>query len=231
MDVFLMPAGGTRYELYSEVPDDDPAADGAHRRGLRGSVTTWFRGAMARAEHERRHGAHRKAPGADRRGRLARARDRLFRWMAEAIAEQRLLWHLRGQREVTLVFPDDMAERDATAFVRGALRADADKHWRWLLVDSVGVILSLLLVIIPGPNLLLYYFGFRAVGHFLSLRGARQGLDRVAWRANASAPLAALRQALALPAAERDARVQDIAAHLRLPHLPRFFERTAVRGA
>jgi hypothetical protein len=65
------------------------------------------------------------------------------------------------------------------------------------------------------------------VGHYLSLRGARQGLQRMTWRNEPSAPLADLRRALDLGADVREHRVRDIASRLQLEHLASFFERAA----
>jgi hypothetical protein len=87
------------------------------------------------------------------------------------------------------------------------------------------------LVILPGPNLIGYYFGFRMVGHFLSMRGARRALDRVAWTARATDLLVELRATMDLEPDEREARVHDIAAKLQLERLARFFLRTAVPSA
>ena len=74
-----------------------------------------------------------------------------------------------------------------------------------------------LLVLVPGPNFVAYYFAFRMVGHFLSLRGARHGLAVVQWTAKESAPLTQLRAAIALDGEA-----------LKLEHLARFFERSAI---
>ena len=41
----------------------------------------------------------------------------------------------------------------------------------------------------PGPNAIGYYFAFRVVGHFFSVRGARRALDVVQWTNVPSAPL------------------------------------------
>ena len=100
-----------------------------------------------------------------------------------------------------------------------------------MIIDALLFALSALLVILPGPNVVGYYFGFRMVGHFLSMRGARQALSGAEWPARASAPLADLRAIIGLDPDERDARVHDIAAQLRLEHLAGFFRRTAVPGA
>jgi len=223
MDVFLVPVGADRYELYCEVPDEPHDGDSEPPAGFFKRMKHRFSVMLAEAEHERRHGRG-EAP----RGWLGRFRARTMRWVAEAVAEQRLLWHLRRQTAATLFFPDDLAESAAVERRRRQLGRDFDKHRFWLIVDSLGFIASGLLFFVPGPNVVAYYFAFRMVGHYLSLRGARQGLVVVSWMNEPSAALAALRAAIALQPGVREERLQALATELRLEHLPRFMERTAV---
>ena len=76
-----------------------------------------------------------------------------------------------------------------------------------------------------------YYLAFRVVGHYLSMRGARQGLDCVEWDLRPSDPLAELRGLVALEPEVREARVCEIAERLRLERLVTFFDRSAVPSA
>jgi len=227
MDVFLVPAGGSRYELYCEVGDEPAAPEQEPSSGWRRRLIDGFTAMVRSVEAARHSAAHRRATK-QRRTLARRIRDRVVCWLAEKIAEQRLLWYLRGQRQVTAWFPDDVGEQQAAASVRHILRADADRHLRWLLVDGVGLVVSLMLIPLPGPNILLYYFAFRVVGHCFSLRGARHGLDRVDWRMRSTAALTDLREALALDREVRKRRVMEIASRLGLQHLATFFERIAV---
>lgn len=243
VDVFLVPIGSDRYELYCEVPDDLPELDAERPRGflrqrLREGPRGWFALAheglrrlrvifhqmIVEAERERR------APRAEhrQRGWLRRLRGRVLRWVAESIAEQRLLWHLRRQADACLYHPDDVDGAAAIRIMGQQLSRDFDKHQFWLIFDALGLLVSFVLVPIPGPNLLLYYFGFRVVGHYLSLRGARQGLDVTTWRTEPREPLTELRRAIELDPAAREQRVNDIAVRLRLEHLATFFQRIAV---
>jgi hypothetical protein len=250
MDVYLVPVGPARYELYCEVPEEDEtepgAADGeggAHPpRGFFGRVIAWpgnffrrlragFREMLAEAERERRQERSGAAPEESDRGWMTRARTRTMRWVAESIAEQRLLWHLRRQTEACLFFPDDIEESRATGVLRAQLRADFEKHRFWLAIDGVLFVLSGVFFFVPGPNAVAYYFAFRLVGHYLSMRGARQGLSSVKWRAQPSAPLAELRRAIGLEPAAREEHVQSVALRLELEHLASFFARTAVPQA
>ena len=233
MDVFLVPIGDVRYELYCEVPDVPVEFDAEQAgTGVRRFIARWrhrltdaFRKVIAEAERERREA---RAERKDQRGWFGRVRARAMRWVAESIAEQRLLWHLRGETAACLFHPDDIAAADAVALMRKQLGRDFDKHQFWMIFDLLGLVGSFLLVPIPGPNILLYYFAFRVVGHYLSLRGARQGLNGTSWRTEASAPLTELRRVAVLDGPARDARVSEIAGRLRLEHLAAFFERTAI---
>ena len=121
-------------------------------------------------------------------GWFERVKRRALRMVAESIAEQRLLWHMRRQHEAVLVHPEDLAGEAAMAIVRPALKADFEKHRRWLVIDGVLVLLSALLILVPGPNVLGYYFAFRVVGHYFSMRGARQALDHVVWTTRPTTP-------------------------------------------
>jgi hypothetical protein len=121
-----------------------------------------------------------------------------------------------------------MAGDAADGLMRQQLARDFEKHRFWLAIDSVLMVGSGLLILIPGPNVIGYYFAFRVVGHFFSVRGARNGLSKVAWATVPSGPLTDLRHALSLDAAGRLREAEGVATRLRLDHLATFFQRTAV---
>ena len=72
-----------------------------------------------------------------------------------------------------------MTFEQVMVLIRRMLQRDYERHRLWLVVDTIGLIASGLLMLVPGPNLLAYYFAFRVVGHWLSMRGAAQGLQHV----------------------------------------------------
>ena len=228
MDVFLIPVAADRYELYCEVPEDedpDHATDHSARRPYLRTLIARFREMLAEAERERHQPESVQPPPASLYQRVKR---RVLCRVAEVIAEQRLLWHLRKQQTVTLHYPDDLDGAGANALVRATLRADYEKHRRWLIIDALLLVLSGALALVPGPNLIAYYLAFRVVGHYFSMRGARHGLDAVQWAHRPSTPLAELRQAIGMAPDQRTARVMDVAARLHLERLVRFFQRTVV---
>ena len=231
MEVYLVPIGKTRYELYCEVTDQVPSEEEAGSAGIFRRSYRRFRELLAAEQEQRQARRAARSSSLNERGLARRLRDRMLRWVAEAISEQRLLWHLRRQHEATLVYPDDLDGARAMVITRGGLQRDFERHRFWLIVDGVAVlILGPLLFFVPGPNLIAWYFLFRMVGHFLSMRGARQGLDGIVWKSSASSALADLRQAISLTPSLRASRVRDIASRLRLEQLAAFFERTAIRS-
>jgi len=227
MEVFLIPVALDRYELYCEVPDEDPTgALPDHDRGWFRGLARRFSQALAELERERNAGLPPPAPGG-----LAHLKFRLKRLIAETVAEQRLLWHMRRQTAARLVHPVDLDGPRAMAVARAQFKSDYEKHLRWLLVNSLLFVASGLLAILPGPNVIAYYLAFRVVGHYMAMRGARQALRVVQWSTDASGPLAELRALLADTETDRRSRVEAIAGALELEHLVRFIDRVVVPGA
>jgi hypothetical protein len=227
MDVFLVPVSDRRHELYCEVAE--PLEPGGAPAGP--STSWWrrqvdrFRTTLQEAEQERLR--RERGEATDSRG-IGRW---IIRKIAEAIAEQRLLWHLRKTTAARLIHPVEMTGESAMALLRQLVGADYAKHRRWLVIDAViAAITGPLFFFVPGPNVVSWYFAFRAIGHFFSMRGARQGLRGVTWEAKGSSDLTAIRQALTLaPEARREA-VERLATSLGLQHLSGFIERVAARS-
>ena len=225
MDVFLVPVGPDAHELYCELADATPEP-GTPAGGFFRSLVHRFREMLAAAERDRRarlSGTHVEESG----GWWGRMKARTLRWTAEAVAEQRLLWHLRRCQHAALGYPDDLPEPAARDALRAQLTRDYDKHRRWFIIDLLGFIGSGVFMLVPGPNVLAYYFAFRFVGHYLSMRGARQGLDVTAWRLCPREELREVRAAVATGGPERGERLRAIQARLHLEHLAAFVERVS----
>ncbi len=226
MDVYVVPVGTDRHELYFEVDHDEtPVPETATTAsGFFKRYADRFRAVLAEAERERL--LRERGIDSGKSG-LWRA---IMRKVAEVVAEQRLLWHLRGEETGRLRHPDDLDGEAAVSNARGQFASDFKKHRRWAVIDTVlAVILGPLLFFIPGPNVVGWYFLFRGVGHYLSMRGARQGLERVTWETVPAPALTRIRAVLTLPRAERRAELDRIAQALGLNHLAAFVERVAAR--
>jgi hypothetical protein len=243
MDVFVIPVARDRYELYCETSADADQVDGpvepaapvtGWRRWKPGAVIIRLRerfwSMLKAAEHRQRHRDDADEP----RGWMSRLQERGLSWMVERIAEQKLLWNLRSATAATLAHPQDMTFDQVLSIVRAQLRHDYERHRRWTIIDGVLFVLSFILLgplflLIPGvANLPALYFGFRVVGHWLSMRGARQGLDRVQFTGRPCPPLTELRDLVDLEPAAREERIHDIAGRLRLAHLATFYARLAI---
>jgi len=227
-----VPLGPERHELYCEPSDDDDEAAGdtaAPAPGFFSRMRRRFTEMMRAAEVARARRARGEYDPIDTW--WERTRARVLAKVADAVAEQRLLWHLRHLEAANLYHPSDMTGERALVIMRASMVRDRDRHVRWLMIDAFLLILSGALVVVPGPNVLGYYFAFRVVGHYLSWRGARQGLDAVTWTTAPCDPLIELRDALHLAPQQRDARIDELAERLRLPRLALFVNRICWPGS
>jgi hypothetical protein len=216
--VYLVPVGRNRYELYTEPPDDATPSD----------PPEGFFGQRFHRMRERWHEAVEKARRSDADGRWARFRNWAVCRASETIAEQRTLWSLRQVETARLSYPSDLSEIEATN-ERVRLLADARRHHgKWVVIDGLLFVASGAFMLVPGPNVLAYYFGLRLVGHCLSWRGARHGMDQTIWQTQAEPALAELRTLAGVPRESRSPRVHAIATCLNLPRLAAFFDRVAV---
>lgn len=227
MDIYLVPVGTGRYELYCEVEEHAAGDAPRHRWAWRRKASDLFHRTLQYIEDERRRRLALAAAAAPRTA-LQRLRDRALAWLAERVAEQRLLWHLRNQTQALLHHPHDLTPEDAEGVVRRDLKRESGRHLRWATVHTLGYLASLPLSIWPGPNLPAYFFSFRAFGHLLSWLGARHGLRRVTWTCAPCPPLTELRRLASTPPGEREALAREVAGALHLRHLDTFVERMAL---
>jgi hypothetical protein len=222
MVVFLVPAGHSRFELYSEPPDDQSPAPSEQA----GVVRRWAHAASVKW-HELVKTARQGAPA----GRFGRWRDAAVCKLAESIAEQRTLWSLTDASCASLRYPSMLEDTAARAQLARQHATARSHHLRWLIIDTVIFVATAALAIVPGPNLLAYYFAFRLIGHFQSWRGARRAIEGIAWTFDPDASLAELASLVDVPREARASRVAAIAAGLNLSRLSAFFDRVAVPPA
>lgn len=222
MDVYLVPVGSDRFECYYEAPDEDEAEE-PEGQGFFARLRTRFNEQLKEAERAR----HQKSIEEPKTF-AGRVKKRSLRWMAERIAEQRLLWHLRKADAATLHISSDLPSDRADAIMRESMRRDSDHHRNRMIPHTLILIASGAVAIVPGPNLLAYLFTFTAVGHFLSWRGAANALSHVAWTMNPDPALTDIHRAFALDPAERHRVILDAAERLHMPKLARFVEQMSL---
>jgi hypothetical protein len=219
--VFLVPLGGSRHELYCERhhtgPDEAPSGGG------------WFSGLRQKFSTMLKQAEDSDEPAPPSAGVIARMQGWMMAWVAERVAEQRLLWNLRGRDAAVVTHPDDMPFEQVMEIVQQSLRGDHRRHMRWLIVDTALFIGSGVFFFIPGPNMVAYFFAFRVVGHWLSMRGAAHGRDTTVWTGRPSPQMTALRAAVERPAHERTRAIEPIARELDLHRLTVFVDRMCGR--
>jgi hypothetical protein len=222
LDVYLVPIARDRYECYYEAEEEpeqdvDPAGQGVFAR-----LRRRFHEQLKEAEAAR----HQKVIEEPKTF-LGRLHQRTMRWIAERIAEQRLLWHLRTAHRATLHVSADLLPRDAEWLMREAMKRDAEFHRNRLIPHTLLLILSAAVAVVPGPNVLGYLFTFTVVGHFLAWRGAVNALTRVSWTVTPNMPLTDLRHAFSLDADTRHRLIKEVAKRLHMPKMALFVERMA----
>jgi hypothetical protein len=224
MDVYLVPASPTRNALYCEVSASAAAGTDVPAT-FWGRMVARFRAAVDEGE------AAQDAGAADQPER-SRLRQFITRKLAETVAEQRLLWHLRHETSAHLWHADAIDGAAALASARADFTVDYARHRRWLFIDGlITAITGPLFFFIPGPNIVSWYFTFRAVGHFFSMRGAARALSGVTWTPVPTPHLTTVAQALPLDGDTRKARVADAAQALGLDRLAAFVDRVADQPA
>jgi hypothetical protein len=219
MDVYLVPVGPDRYECYYEAAEQDETDEPVEGQGFFARMRVKFNQQLKEAEGAR----HQKAFDEPTTF-FGRMQKRSLRWIAERIADQRLLWHLRKVDVATLHASSDLATADAERIMRANFKWDADHHRNRLILHSLALIAAVPVALVPGPNVLGYLFTFTVVGHYLAWRGAVKGLHEIAWTIVPSPALTELRRAFSLDAAARHRVISDVANSLHLPKMARFVE-------
>lgn len=222
MNVYLVPVGPERFECYYEAAEQDETDEPVEGQGFFARIRARFNQQLREAEEAR----HQKAIEEPKTF-LGRVQKRSMRWIAERVAEQRLLWHLRRVAAATLHIPADLAADRADAIMRSSMKRDADRHRNRMFLHALALIAVVPMALVPGPNVLGYLFTFTVVGHFLAWRGAVQGLHHVAWTVVPNDSLTEMRRAFSLEAAARHRVIRDAAVRLHMPRMARFVEQLA----
>ena len=223
LDVYLVSISRDAFECYYEAADDDETEEAG--TGFFARLRKKFNEQLKEAERAR-HERIIEEPKTF----LGRMQKRVMRWIAERIAEQRLLWHLRTAHAATLHIPGDVPSEQADSIMRSSMKRDADRHRNLLIPHSLALIVAGLVAFVPGPNVLGYLFTFTVVGHFLSWRGAVNALHKVAWTITPDPALTDLRRAFSLGDEERHRLILDVSDRLHMPRMARFVERMATPG-
>ena len=127
--------------------------------------------------------------------------------------------------------PDTLDGARALALARAEFEADFARHRRWLIIDGAHYRGHRpLFFFVPGPNLVSWYFTFRAIGHYFSMRGRRQGCPVTVFTPRPSPHLRPW-PTRSRPTRRPRRQVAAAAAALGLERLAAFVERMADRTA
>ena len=204
MDVYLLRIDEARRAFYAE---EGPEAVGGEGEAAGGWLVRKYRRWKAELQHAE--------SGA---GRWAR---RLWGWLQGfTLLDESLLQRLRGASAIAIHHPAAMPVEEARALWGRYLAHRARRHLFWLTVNALICPLTVLLAPLPGPNVVGYWFVYRAACHLLIVLGIRRARRRpVGFHPSA---------ALDAPVHEGEAAARIAAAH-GLAALPSFLERAAPR--
>lgn len=162
MKVYLLPVRSGEYLFYSEAVEAAGEAEaGVERGGVRG----WA---------EQKYKSLQSVLNESESGVGLRVR-RAWEWLQRRTApDEPLLRSLRGAREIKLVHPASLSAEDVRERWDDYLSSRKRRHTLWLVLNAIVSPLTLLLAPLPGPNVIGYWFIYRAVCHLLARLGIRR---------------------------------------------------------
>ena len=208
MKVYLLPLGDEECLFYSEGPEvTDEGEATAPREGVRGWAEQKYKSLQAvLTESESGVGL-----------RVRRA----WEWLQKRTApDEPLLRSLRGAKAIELLHPSSLNEDEVREHWTCYLKSRKRRHTFWLVVNAVFSPLTLLLAPVPGPNVIGYWFVYRAVCHLLARLGIRRTLD-----GEVTTELVASRELEGTFALANDERVANVEASFGLKGLGAYLQR------
>ncbi|WP_435018186.1 hypothetical protein TA3x_000132 [Tundrisphaera sp. TA3] len=169
MDIYLrvLPDGHLVFFAEPSRHGDEQVPSAAPGRGLR----AW----LNRTYHRFKDAAERSESGVGLQAR------RLFEWLRHFVSpDESMLRRLRRAEEIRIHHPPAMGPDEARSAWEAYLAGRRYPHLFWLMVDLVVSALTIPLAVIPGPNVLGYWFVYRAACHTLALLGIRRARRQAA---------------------------------------------------
>jgi Mitochondrial K+-H+ exchange-related len=97
---------------------------------------------------------------------------RVWDWLHTLVRpDEPMLARLRSARRIKLHHPAARSEVDVLARWRNYLTRQWRRHFFWLGFNAVIAPISVILAVLPGPNLIGYWFAYRAVHHMIVVWG------------------------------------------------------------
>jgi hypothetical protein len=169
--IYLLLMSRERFFFYSDESEDegectsDPAAPPS--RGLRG----WLHDRYARFKSAWQHSE----------ASAMRWMRRAWDWLHSfAHPDEAMLARLRSARRIDLHHPATRPGDEVRAIWRDYLAQQWRRHLVWMSINGVIAPFSVIFAILPGPNLIGYWFAYRAIHHLLVIWGiARVRRNRI----------------------------------------------------
>jgi hypothetical protein len=167
LKVFLIPLGDDRILFYTE-----PVPTVIENREV-----SRHKGALAWAEHQ--YYKFEKVLRESERGIGLRVRQ-VWEWLHRRTSpDEAVLRTLRLAETIELFSPAEMTSQKAKESWSHYISAKRRSHTLWLIVDTIISPSTLLLMPLPGPNVVGYWFVYRAFCHILVLLGIRKARDEI----------------------------------------------------
>lgn len=185
--------------------------DAAPERGVRAWLERKYKGLQsAILESEQGVGGHMR---------------RAWEWLHRRTSpDESLLRSLRSANTIEIFHPTTMTPEETRTVWLQYLASRNRRHIWWFIINFIISPLTLLLAPIPGPNIIGYWFVYRAVCHMLALLGVRRARSRQV--VTTFHPSSALDEARA---ESSDQRVARIATIFGLKNLESFIEHTTTQ--
>ena len=146
MDVFVIPIGRDRYELYCEPSAEATAADAA---GVRSRPDRPAAGPV-QCDRARRGRMAPPRPARTRRARRAAQGPGASAGSRSASSSSGCCGTCGNHTEVVAAHPQDMTFEQVLALIRQTLQHDYDRHRRWMIIDGILFVLTFVFL---GPVL------------------------------------------------------------------------------
>jgi hypothetical protein len=158
--VYLVRTSDGKQLFYAERPDES-----AHPHPTHGGVRGWL---------ERKAAALRTA-WEHSEGWLANAFRRIWHWLQKFIpVDEAMIVRMRSAPAIEVHHPTSVSEEEVRALWQTYLAGRQRWHFPWLVIDALISPMTIVLAPLPGPNVVGYWFGYRAIRHLLAVLGLRR---------------------------------------------------------
>ncbi len=160
MKIYLFRTKDGQHHFYSA-----PAHESEHPRAHHGGLRGWFEKKAVQWREAWTHSQH---------GLSARLRG-VWEWLQRTTyADESLLVRLRTTPHVEIHHPGSLTDQEVRNLWADYLARRHRRHLPWLGLNALVSPLTVLLAPLPGPNIIGYWFAYRAIRHLLAVLGIRR---------------------------------------------------------